>query len=100
MLQRAAARLRSHELDAVVVAQHANVVGDDAKWGVELYGEVTWTRNALAEPLQDACAQRMSEGLGDPGLRGLPRLPGPALAGPEGQEIRHGHCATYSWWGR
>ena len=61
MLQRAAARLRAHELDTVVIAQHAYVVGDDAEWSAQLHGEVARARDALAEPLQDACAQRMSQ---------------------------------------
>ena len=73
VLQRAAARLRAHELDAVVVAQHAYVVGDDAERSAKLHGEVARAGDALAEPLQDACAQRMSQRLRDPGLRGFPR---------------------------
>ena len=81
VLQRAAARLRPHELDAVVVAQHPHVVGDDAERSAELHGEVARARDALAEPLQDACAQRMSQGFRDPGLRGLPRRSGPAITG-------------------
>ena len=81
MLQRAAARLRADELDAVVVAQHAYVVGDDTEWSAQLHGEVARARDAFAEPLQDACAQRMSQGFRDPGLRGFPRRSGPAITG-------------------
>jgi hypothetical protein len=44
------------------------VVGDDTEWSAQLHSEVARTRNTLAEPLQDACAQRMGEGFGDPGL--------------------------------
>ena len=73
MLQRAATRLGAYELDAVVVAQHPYVVADDAERSAELHGEVARARDALPEPLQDACAQRMSQGLGDPRLRGFPR---------------------------
>ena len=73
MLQRAAARLRAYELDTVVVAQHAHVVGDNAERSTELHGEIARARHPFAEPLQDACAQRMSEGFSDAGLRGFPR---------------------------
>ena len=69
VLQGAAARLGAYELDAVVVAQHADVVGDDSEWSAELRGEVTRARDTLPEALQDACAQRMGERFGDPQLR-------------------------------
>ena len=52
------------------------------EWSAELHGEIAGARDALAEPLQDACAQRMSQGLRDPCLRGLPRWSGPGL--PDG----------------
>ena len=81
VLQRAAARLRPDELDAVVVAQHPYVVGDDAERSAQLHGEIARARDALAESLQDARAQRMSQGLGDPGLRGFPRRSCPAITG-------------------
>src|SRR4029078_2929916 len=72
VLQRAAARLRPDQFDAVVVAQHAHVVGDDAERSPQLDGESARARDTLTETLQDARAQRMSEGLCDPSLRGLP----------------------------
>ena len=72
VLQRAAARLRPDQLDAVVVAQHPHVVGDDAERSPQLDGEIARARDPFTETLQDASAQRMSEGLGDPSLRGLP----------------------------
>src|SRR6201999_595551 len=49
VLQRAAARFGAHELDTVVVAQHAHVVGDDPEWSSELHGEVSRAGNALTE---------------------------------------------------
>jgi hypothetical protein len=70
VLQRAR-RLGAHELDAVVVAQHANVVCTTPK-GAELQGEITGTRDALSQSLQDACPQRVGECLRDPSLRCLP----------------------------
>ena len=81
VLQGAATRLRAYEFDAVVVAQHAYVVADDAEWSAKLHGEVARARDPLAEPLQDACAQRMGQGFRDPGLRGFPRRSGPAITG-------------------
>src|SRR5262249_20811005 len=94
VLQGAASRLRAHELDTVVVAQHANVVAHDAQRGAELQGEITRTGDALAEPLQNACAQRMSESLRDPGLRCLARWSRPIT----GRGLRtggHGHNQAY-----
>ena len=68
VLQRAADGLGAHELDAVVVAQHPYVVGDDAERGAELDGEIARAGDALAQALQDARAQRVRERLGDSGL--------------------------------
>ena len=75
VLERAAARLRAYELYTVVVAQHAHVVGDDAERSVELDGQVPGTGDALAEPLEDTCAQRMRERFGDPSFRRFARGP-------------------------
>src|SRR3954466_15496794 len=66
VLEGAATRLGAHELDAVVVAQHAYVVAHDPERGVELYSEVAGAGDPLAEALEDARAQRMGERFGDP----------------------------------
>ena len=73
MLQRATDRLHADELDAVVVTQHPDVVGDDAERSTKLDGEIARTGNTFPEALKDARAERMGQSLGDPGLRGLPR---------------------------
>ena len=75
MLQRAAARFGPDELDTVIVAQHPHVIGDDAERSAELHREIAWTRDTLAQPLQDPSTQRMGKSLRDPSLRGLPRRP-------------------------
>jgi len=71
-VQRAAARFGAHELDAVVVAQHAHVVADDAERSAELHREIARARHPLAETLEDARAQRMSQRFRDPRLRRFP----------------------------
>jgi hypothetical protein len=81
MLERAPAGLGAHELDAVVLAQHAHVIGDDPERGAELDGELARAGDALAEPLQDARAQRMSQRFRDPRFRGLPRWSAPVITG-------------------
>ncbi len=71
VLQCAAPRHRAHELDALILAQHANVIADDAQGFAQLVGEFTGTGFAFAEPLEDPCPQWMREGFGDPGLCGF-----------------------------
>jgi hypothetical protein len=65
VLKRATARFRAHELDTVVVAQHAHVVAHDAERSPELHCQIAGTGDPLAEPLEDARAQGMRERLGD-----------------------------------
>ena len=93
MLQRAAPRLGPDELDAVVIAQHAYVVGDDAEGSAELHREVAGARDSLAEPLQDARAQRMSQRFRDPWLpRSPPEVGCPVL--PDGVDELVGMVAS------
>jgi hypothetical protein len=91
MLQRTAPRLRAHELDTVIVAQHPYVIAHDAQRGAELQGEITGARDALAEPLQDPGPQRMGQRLRDPSLR---RAPNRARSEPGGG---HGRQRTGRW---
>ena len=54
-----------------ILAEHANVIADDAQRFPDLVGELTRTGFAFSEPLEDLCPQWMREGFGDPGLHGF-----------------------------
>ena len=49
-------RLRADQLDALVLAQHAHVVGDDSQRRVELVSHLSGAGDALADALEDARA--------------------------------------------
>ena len=64
MLERAAALLGAHELDAIELAQDAHVVGNVPERIAELARELVGAPDpTLVEALQDALAQRMRQRL-------------------------------------
>jgi len=63
MLDRTASARLAHQRDQAEVGEPADVISGHAQGGVELVGELSGTGFPLAQHLEDAGAQRMSERL-------------------------------------
>ena len=70
------------QAESLEILEKAKVAPDQARAIVRaIEVEIAGARDTLAEPLQDARAQRMCQRFGDPGFRGFPRRSVPAITG-------------------